>query len=148
MEAVSGKRIIVLKLVLTAGSDIVLFLAPLVNLYDIILVMEKTNVETITKMMREGFEESRTYMDMRFDAMDERFDAMDMRFDAMDQRFDTMDQRFNTLEQEVRYIRTELSEVKKRIDNLEHVEGFAKEIDWLVSKVAMLEKRLDEQISK
>jgi len=42
-------------------------------------------------------------------------------------------------------IRSELTDIKQRLDNLEHVTGYAKEIDSMMERIAIIEKRLDKQ---
>lgn len=85
------------------------------------------------------------------DYMIKKFDEIDERFDGVDARFDGIDSRFDRLENEVREMRREfaqqLIEVRADIERLQHVTGYAKEIDSLMSRVATLEEAFRKQVS-
>jgi tetrahydromethanopterin S-methyltransferase subunit G len=81
-----------------------------------------------------------------FESIGKRFDAVDARFDAIDARFDSQDARLDRMEGDIHAIKVELAYIHKRLDDIEaKVEsnsGFAKEIDYLMERIANIEKYL------
>ena len=89
------------------------------------------------------FNAFRAEMTQRFDAVDQRFDAVDQRFDAVDQRFDAVDQRFHdfraemaqrfdAVDQRLDRLGNDFSELRALSDRVSHNEG---QIDFLMQQL-------------
>lgn len=56
---------------------------------------EKITLESLARMVANGFTEMKSYMDERFDDVDKRFDDVDNRFDEVDKKFDRVNKRID-----------------------------------------------------
>ncbi|GEM_PF-1770919 len=93
------------------------------------------DLEKLAIIMKNGFDELRTYMNDGFKSVDKRFESVDTRFDS--------------LEKEIRDMRREFSEELRQLrEDIENVKGFSKEMDTLISRVAVLESKFEEYIQK
>jgi len=90
--------------------------------------MAVTEIQKLTKIVEKGFA-----------AMADEFAENDKRFRAIDRRFDSIEVTLKDIKDEVRDIRKRLDTLEKEMAN---VRGFSKEIDYLLSRVANIEKHL------
>jgi len=98
--------------------------------------MAETDVERLTRLMLDEFKG----VNERLDKHEERFDLIDQRFDAVDGRFDKVDSELHSSRAELALIRRDLHDLSERVDN---VNGFRKEIDHALERIAAVEKHLD-----
>ena len=83
-----------------------------------------------------------------FDKINQRFDSVDKRFDSVEQRLSALEKEMVDVKQEVHEMRKgfshELRQLRDDIESLEHVTGYAKEIDLTISRVNILEQDMAE----
>ena len=77
---------------------------------------------------------------------------MNAGFDEVHQKMDTgfaaVDQRFESVEKEIREMRKEFSEELRQLrHDVENIKGFSKEIDTILSRVAVLEDKFQKYIA-
>ena len=109
-----------------------------------------TEIGKLTKLVEKGFtavqddfSSLRTDMEKGFEAVDKELSSF--RADVAE-RFAAVDRRFDTLEAQMSDIKDEVRDIRKRLEVLErkvgHVTGYAKEIDHVLARVAVIEKHL------
>src|SRR3989344_5611503 len=108
--------------------------------------MTEDQFEKLAQLMQVSHDDLEQKMEEGFAHVDARFERIDARFERIDARFGQVDARFDKVDNELAHIRTELKDIRKRLDILEEKvdqqSGFAKEIDHILTRVTMIEKRL------
>lgn len=104
------------------------------------------SIEELAIFVAKGFTELSSELSEFRTEVDERFEQVDIRFEQVDKHFEQVDRQFEEIKTDIRAIRRELAEIHSRIEILEEQgasqSGYAKEIDYLLSRVARIEKHL------
>lgn len=58
---------------------------------------KETDLESLARIVANGFSTMEQSMNERFDAVDARFDAMDTRFDSVENRMENVEHRLDTV---------------------------------------------------
>lgn len=76
----------------------------------------------------------------------EGFEQVDKRFHQVDKRFERIEQKLEDIDIQLKHIQREIADINRRIEYLEEQgarqAGYAKEIDYLLERVARIEKHL------
>ena len=93
---------------------------------------KETEFEKLARLIKSEGEDIRHEINKRFAGVSKQFGSTNKRFDAVDEQ--------------LREIRTELSDIRRRIERLEEQgaiqAGYAKEIDFILQRVAFIERHL------
>lgn len=81
---------------------------------------QENDIDSLARMVAEGFKAAEKNMNERFDQVDERFDAIDARFDKVEERLGRVEQEVHQTNQRIdKVVIPELDAHASRIKDLE-----------------------------